>query len=47
MTTTESHEIDMTPDIFDDLQARLRGPVFLPCDAGYEESRTIWNAMID
>jgi FAD/FMN-containing dehydrogenase len=26
---------------------KLRGPVFVPGDAGYEESRTLWNAMID
>ncbi len=26
---------------------RLRGSLFLPGDAGYEESRTVWNAMID
>ncbi len=25
----------------------LRGPVLLPADAGYEDSRTVWNAMID
>ena len=26
---------------------RLRGPVFLPRDVDYEESRTVWNPMID
>ena len=34
-------------DIFDGLKMRLRGPVLLPGDTGYEESRTVWNAMID
>jgi FAD/FMN-containing dehydrogenase len=29
------------------LKAALRGALLLPGDAGYEESRTIWNAMID
>ncbi|MCK6460151.1 MAG: FAD-binding oxidoreductase [Planctomycetes bacterium] len=31
----------------DALKALLRGPVFLPGSAGYEESRSLWNAMID
>lgn len=29
------------------LRSRLRGPLFLPGDAGYDESRSLWNAMID
>ncbi len=31
----------------EDLRAQLRGSVLLPGDAGYEDSRTVWNAMID
>ncbi|UCD25168.1 MAG: FAD-binding oxidoreductase [Gemmatimonadota bacterium] len=31
----------------EDLRTRLRGSVLLPGDVGYEESRTVWNAMID
>src|SRR6266511_4136062 len=31
----------------DELRGRLRGPLLLPGDAGYDESRSIWNAMID
>jgi FAD/FMN-containing dehydrogenase len=31
----------------DELKSRLRGPLFLPGDAEYEASRTVWNAMID
>ena len=46
-TTTEGREIDLKQDTFDGLKMRLRGPVFLPGDVGYEESRTVWNAMID
>jgi FAD/FMN-containing dehydrogenase len=30
-----------------ELQAELRGSLLRPGDAGYEDSRTIWNAMID
>jgi FAD/FMN-containing dehydrogenase len=40
-------EIDLKQDTFDGLKMRLRGPVFAPGDVGYEESRTVWNAMID
>jgi len=45
--TTEGREIDLKQDTLDGLKMRLRGPVLLPGDVGYEESRTVWNAMID
>ena len=31
----------------EDLRARLRGPLLVPGDSEYENSRTVWNAMID
>jgi hypothetical protein len=46
-TTTEGREIDLNQNAFDGLRLRLRGPLLLPGDVGYEESRTVWNAMID
>jgi len=46
-TTTEGREFDLKQDTVDRLKTRLQGPVFLPGDVGYEESRTVWNAMID
>ena len=46
-TTTEGREIDLNQTAFDGLRLRLRGPLLLPGDVGYEESRTVWNAMID
>lgn len=39
--------IPVDPAIVEALRARLRGPLHLPGEAGYEEARTIWNAMID
>ncbi len=45
--TREGREIDLKPNILDGLRMRLRGPLFAPGDVGYEESRTVWNAMID
>ena len=46
-TTTDGREIDLSPDLLNALRLRLRGPVLVPGDAGYEDSRTVWNAMID
>jgi FAD/FMN-containing dehydrogenase len=46
-TTTQGREIDLKQDTFNAFKMRLRGQVFLPGEPGYEESRTVWNAMID
>lgn len=36
------------PDVpFDELRSRLRGPLLGPTDPGYDDHRSIWNAMID
>lgn len=37
----------MKSDVIDDFKSRLRGQLMQPNDAGYEEARKIWNAMID
>src|SRR5581483_2361954 len=37
----------MTVELFDSLQDALRGPVLEPRSAGYDETRRIYNAMID
>ena len=41
------NEIDIEQGAIDGLKTRLRGPVLVPEDHGYEEARTVWNAMID
>ena len=45
--TLDGHAIDIPPSALEGLKARLKGPVVLPGDAGYEDARTVWNAMID
>lgn len=45
--TIDRREIELEQDALDRLKMRLRGPVFAPGGVGYEESRTIWNGMID
>lgn len=35
------------PTALEALKARLRGSLLLPADPGYDESRSVWNAMID
>lgn len=45
--TLDGRAIDLPRQAFDAWKARLRGSVLVPGDAGYEDSRTVWNAMID
>lgn len=45
--TIEGLEIELKQETLDGLKMRLRGQVFAPEDVGYEEPRTVWNAMID
>lgn len=39
--------ITIAAEAADALRRSLRGPVCLPGDPGYEEARSLWNAMID
>src|SRR6266446_2025041 len=39
--------IALSTDILTALRPQLRGSLCLPDEAGYDEARTIWNAMID
>src|SRR5215207_7229824 len=45
--TVDGQEIDLPQDVFNGWKARLRGPVLAPGDMGYEDSRTVWNGMIN
>jgi FAD/FMN-containing dehydrogenase len=45
--TIEGREIDLKKETLDSLRMRLRGPVLAADDIGYDESRTLWNGMID
>src|SRR5262245_17764806 len=45
--TVDGAEIDLVQDDFNALKTRLSGPLLAPGDAAYEESRTLWNSMID
>ena len=38
--------MSLTQTIINDLKADLRGEVLQPQDIGYDDARTIWNAMI-
>jgi FAD/FMN-containing dehydrogenase len=45
--TLGGKDIDLSPDAVNGLKSRLRGPILTSDDAGYQDSRTVWNAMID
>jgi FAD/FMN-containing dehydrogenase len=45
--TMDGREIELKPEKLDGLKMRLKGQVFMPGDAAYGDSRTVWNAMID
>jgi FAD/FMN-containing dehydrogenase len=45
--TNDGKSLSISPEALDALRGGLRGAVCLPGEAGYDEARTIWNAMID
>lgn len=44
--TFAGEDVDLKQETLDTFKTRLRGPVTANGDAGYEESRAVWNAMI-
>src|SRR5256714_5991542 len=47
MTDQLAVEAQLDAEAVAGLTERVRGPVLVPGDPGYDESRTIWNALID
>lgn len=45
--TIDGREIDLPQAALDSLKMGLKGPLLVPGDAGYDDSRLVWNAMID
>jgi FAD/FMN-containing dehydrogenase len=46
-STLDGRVVDLPQDVVSGWKMRLRGAVMLPGDAGYEDTRTVWNAMMD
>ncbi len=40
-------EFDLKQDVIESLKMRLKGSLLVPGEPSYDESRTVWNAMID
>ena len=47
VATVGGRTIDIGSDVLGAFKARLRGALLVPGETGFEESRTVWNAMID
>ena len=47
MTVGTAAKAELDTKVVDDLRARLRGPLLVPGVAGYDDARSVWNAMID
>ena len=45
--TVDGDEVEVSRDSLNSWKSRLRGPVHEPGDSAYEDSRTLWNSMIN
>ncbi len=44
---TQTEHAALPSDAVEELRAKFSGPIFTPSDEGYDDARSIWNAMID
>lgn len=47
MKTLDGRETTLPPEALAAFRAAFRGPLLTPADAGWDEARRVWNAMID
>ena len=47
LTTLDGATVELSPEELASFRTSLKGAVLTPEDAGYDETRQIWNAMID
>ena len=47
IASAEGSTVEVRDEDVAALRLKLKGPVLLPGDPGFEDSRTVWNAMID
>ena len=47
LTRMDGGTVDLSPEILQSFKAAFKGQVLTADDPEYEESRKIWNAMID
>src|SRR4029453_6371263 len=43
----DGRPVDIAADALQSFKTAFKGPLLTPADAGYEEARAVWNAMID
>jgi FAD/FMN-containing dehydrogenase len=46
-TRADHTRTEIDPQLFESLATRLRGPLLRPGAPGYDDARSVWNAMID
>lgn len=47
LATPAGETVEISTDVMEGLRSGLRGSILLPGDPGYDQARTVWNAMID